>query len=294
MSSIRFLRTFVAIAESGSFTAAAQRIALTPAAIGAQMKALEEELGRQLFQRVNRGAVITAAGSSLLPRARRVIAEYERMLAHEAQDGQIAGTMAIGSITSALGLLAGTVLTLKAAHPQLDIKLVNGRRPELMARVVSREIDAAVFVESSARAPENTEWLPLYSEPLMLVASSEVAGARSTALQLLKSQPFIRFDHTGATGPKVEQILRRSGLRVRELVEMDSVASIIELVRQGAGVAIVPLQRGCGWEADKSLRVLPLPGRKYARNIGMLRSLERPFLTEVLRDELVRRVGGGH
>ncbi len=290
MSSIRTFRTFIAIAETGSFTAAAQRVALTPAAVGSQMKGLEEELGRQLFERVNRGAVITAAGTSLLPQARLIVAEYAQMVAQRAENGQIAGSVVVGSITSALGMLAATVLKLKAAHPLLEIKLVNGRRPELMARVMSREIDAAVFVESSVRPVENTEWLPLYSEPLMLVCSSQIATARANPLQLLKTQPFIRFDQSGATGPKVEQILRQSGIRVRELVEMDSVASIIELVRQNAGIAIVPLQRGCGWEKDKSLRILSLPGRKHERNIGMMRSLQRPYVTEVLRDHILMQV----
>jgi DNA-binding transcriptional LysR family regulator len=182
------------------------------------------------------------------------------------------------------------VLELKQAHPLLEIKLVNGRRPELMARVASREIDAGVFVESSARPVENTEWLPLYSEPLMLVCNSQVATARSNPITLLRNQPFIRYDHSGATGPKVEQILRRNAVKVRELVEMDSVAGIIELVRRNAGVAIVPVQRGCGWEKDPSLRVLPLPGRRYERKIGMLRSLQRAYITEVLRDQILKQV----
>jgi DNA-binding transcriptional LysR family regulator len=290
MSSIRTFKTFIAIAETGSFTAAAQRVALTPAAVGSQMKNLEEDLGRQLFERVNRGAVITAAGTFLLPRARLIVSEYNEMLAQRAEGDQIAGSVVVGSITSALGMLATTVLKLKAAHPLLEIKLVNGRRPELMARVASREIDAAVFVESTQRPVENTEWLPLYSEPLMLVCSSQVATARSNPVALLRSQPFIRFDHGGATGPKVEQILRRNAIKVRELVEMDSVAGIIELVRQNAGVAIVPVQRGCGWEKDKSLRVLPLPGRRYERKIGMMRGLQRAYITEVLRDHILMQV----
>lgn len=290
MSSIRTFKTFIAIAETGSFAAAAQRVALTPAAVGAQIKGLEDEVGRQLFERVNRGAAITAAGMSLLPRARLIVAEYEQMVAQREDGDQITGSVVVGSITSAVGMVAATVLKLKAAHPQLEIKMVNGRRPELMARVMSREIDAAVFVESSARPVENTEWTPLYAEPLMLVCSAQVAPARANPLQLLKTQPFIRYDQSGATGPKVEQMLRRSGVKVRELVEMDSIASIIELVRQNAGVAIVPVQRGCGWEKDKSLRILSLPGRKYERNIGMMRSLNRAYVTEVLRDELVRQV----
>lgn len=290
MSSIRTFRTFIAIAETGSFTAAAQRVALTPAAVGSQMKGLEEDLGRQLFERVNRGVVITAAGLALLPRVRLIVDEYDQMVAQRAEDGQIAGSVVVGSITSALGMLTATMLKLKAAHPLLEIKLVNGRRPDLMARMMSREIDAAIFVESSGRPVENTEWLALYSEPLRLVCSAQVAPHRANPLQLLKTQPFIRYDRSGATGPKIDQILRRCGLRVHDLVEMDSVASIVELVRQNAGIAILPVQRGCGWEKDKSLRILPLPGRQYERNIGMMRSLQRAHLTEVLRDHILMQV----
>jgi len=291
MSAIRTFKTFIAIADTGSFAAAAQRVALTPAAVGAQMKSLEDEMGRPLFARENRGAVLTPAGLALLPRARRLVADYEDMLSARDDSVQIAGSIVIGSITSAVGLLAASVVELKALHPALDITLIHGRQSDLRDRVLAGEIDAAIFVESSAREEPNTEWQHLYTEPLMLACSSQVASPQSDAARLLRTQPFIRFDHTGSTGPKIEQILRRNRIEPREILELNSVTSIVELVRQNIGVSIIPVLRGFDWDKDKALCLLPVPGRRFERRIGMLRNLRRAHITAVLKAHLFGRLG---
>jgi len=291
MSSIRTFKTFLAIADTGSFTAAAQRVALTPAAVGAQMKSLEEDMGRPLFARENRGAVMTPAGVSLLPRARRLVADYEEMVRARDDNVQVAGSVVVGSITSAVGLLAASVVELKALHPALDVTLIHGRQADLRDRVLAGDVDAAIFVESPRREEPNTEWQHLYTEPLMLVCSSQLASPQSDAARLLRTQPFIRFDHTGSTGPKIEQILRRNRIQPREILEMNSVTAIVELVRQNIGISVVPVLRGFDWDKDRALCLLPVPGRRFERRIGMLRNLRRAHITSVLQRHLFGRLG---
>ncbi|MGO4305834.1 LysR family transcriptional regulator [Cupriavidus sp. RAF12] len=291
MSAIRMLKTFIAVADHGSFAAAAERVALTPAAVGAQMRALEDLLRRPLFDRTGRAVTFTPAGVALVARARRLIADYEDLLAEAPASDEIAGTVTIGAIVSAMGALATSVVDLKVPYPLLDIRIENGRQPDLYAKVLTGELDAAIIVESTRPDGRAAIWSHLYSEPLMLVANARVALPGVDAMDLLRSQPFIRFDRAVTTGARIDLLLRRCGIQPNELVAMNSLPAIVELVRQGAGVSIAPVLRHFGWDRDPALRLLPLPGKPWARRVGMLESTRRMSVTSVIREHFVRKHG---
>src|SRR4051812_23590981 len=103
MSSIRVLRTFSAVASEGSFAAAAARVALTQAAVGQQMRALEGELRRPLFERQGKAVVLNEAGRALVPQVRRLLALYEQILAPAGTTGAMAGTVNLGAGGAAVG-----------------------------------------------------------------------------------------------------------------------------------------------------------------------------------------------
>lgn len=287
------LKTFVAVADTGSFAAAAERVALTPAAVGAQMKSLEDEFKRPLFARARRGATFTPAGLALVPRARQLVKDYESMLAATASGSELAGTVTIGAIVSAMAALAGSVVELKTPYPALEIRIVNGRQPDLRAQVLAGRLDAAILVETQAPDPDTALWTPLYAEPLMLVASAHAVAAAPAAdpIALLRSRPFIRFERHATTGAKIEQFLRRHGVQPDEIVEMNSLPAIVDLVRRDIGVAIVPVLHSFAWEQDTALRLLPLPGKPMLRRIGMLEHAGRLAITSVIRAHVVRRLG---
>src|SRR3954465_6006562 len=131
MSSIRVLRTFAAVAAEGSFAAAAARVALTQAAVGQQMRALERDLRRPLFERQGKGVVLNEAGRALVPQARRLLAQWEQMLAAPGEAQAMAGTVQLGGIVSAVRPLIQATLTLKARHPALDLHVLAAKSIEL-------------------------------------------------------------------------------------------------------------------------------------------------------------------
>ena len=283
------LKTFVAVADHGSFAAAAERVALTAAAVGAQMKALEDLFKRPLFDRTGRAVTFTPAGLALVARARRLVDDYEDMLAAVPAGDDIAGTVTIGAIVSAMGALATSVVNLKAPYPLLDIRIVNGRQADLHANVLTGELDAAILVESARPDGRTAIWSHLYSEPLMLIASARVASPEMQALDLLRSQPFIRFDRATSSGARIDQFLRRSGVQPNELVEMNSLPAIVELVRQHAGVSIVPVLHHFGWHRDPALCLLPLPGKPQGRQVGRLENTRRLSVTSIIRAHFLRK-----
>lgn len=110
MSSLRVLRTFLAVAAEGSFTAAGQRVALTQAAVGLQMRTLEDDLKRQLFTRRGRLITLNEQGRALLPTATQIVALYEQAKHGTQADAPLAGTVQFGAVVSALSQLVHATL----------------------------------------------------------------------------------------------------------------------------------------------------------------------------------------
>jgi DNA-binding transcriptional LysR family regulator len=288
LSTIRFLKTFLVVAEAGSFAAAADRVALTQAAVGVQMRALETELKTVLFERSGRGIVLSKAGRALIAHAEKIISCYDQMREGLEGEGEIAGTVTVGSIVTAMGLLSNTVVRMKPLYPRLNVRLVMQESSGLAHSVQSGELDAAIFVEDSPQERKGMRWTPLYTEPLTVVASSQVAPPGSDFRKLLREQPFLRFDRRTPSGIRIEQTLRKLGLVPQDFLELSSLSAIIELVRQNVGITIVPHVKNADWANDAMLRVLPLPGRSPTRLIGMLEQGKREHITSVIRQHLVQ------
>src|SRR5690606_18751589 len=157
MSSLRFLRTFVAIARLGSFSEAAEHVGLTQAAVSLQMRTLEKEFGRELFDRSGRLALLNQAGRELLPEANRLLELYDRIRRPQPATGDFVGELAIGAIVSSMSILAKIVSQLKNEHKKLGIRLVSGKSSELTQKVERGDIDAA-FVVGTAKPPAGTSW----------------------------------------------------------------------------------------------------------------------------------------
>jgi DNA-binding transcriptional LysR family regulator len=266
MSSIRVLRTFAAVAAEGSFAAAAARVALTQAAVGQQMRSLEADLRRPLFERQGKTVVLNEAGRELVPQVRRLLALYEQMLAPASAAGAMAGTVHLGAVVSAVRPLIQATLALKQRHAALDLHVSAAKSIDLVARVQAGELDAAVVVRDPGARPE-LAWTPLYVEPMVLLVPRRLG--EMTPRAVLQSQPFIRFDPTQHTGSLVERTLARLRVKPQELLELNALESIVELVRSGLGVSVVPLLRDARWASDSRLCVLEIP-RAEERRIALV------------------------
>jgi DNA-binding transcriptional LysR family regulator len=267
MSSIRVLKTFAAVAAEGSFAAAAARVALTQAAVGQQMRALEGDLRRPLFERQGKAVVLNDAGRALVPQVRRLLAAYEQMLAPAGDEHAMAGTVHLGAIVSAVRPLIQATLALKSRHQSLDLRVSAAKSIDLVERVQSGALDAAIAVREPGARPE-LAWTALYGEPMALLVPRKLEDA--PARTLLQREPFIRFDPTQHTGRLVDRTLRRMRVKPHEFLELNALESIVDLVRSGLGVSIVPLLHDARWAGDAKLRIIELP-QVEERRIGLVR-----------------------
>jgi DNA-binding transcriptional LysR family regulator len=193
------------------------------------------------------------------------------MLAGAPSAEPMAGTVHLGAIVSALRPLLETTLALKARHPGLDLHVGAAKSGELMQRVASGELDAAVVVRHRAASPAGLIWTALYEEPMVLLAPATLGTA--TPRQLLQRHPFIRFDRQEHTGQLVERTLRRLRVQPAPFLELNALEGIVDLVRSGLGVALVPRLREARWQADARLRVVEVP-QAERRRVALVRRRE--------------------
>jgi DNA-binding transcriptional LysR family regulator len=174
----------------------------------------------------------------------------------------MSGTVHLGAVVSAVRPLIQATLALKAKHAALDLHVSAAKSIELIERVQSGALDAAIAVREPGARPELV-WTSLYAEPMVLLAPRKLEGANPRGI--LQAQPFIRFDPTQHTGRLVERTLRRLRVKPAELLELNALEGIVELVRSGLGVAVVPLLRDARWTSDGKLRVIEIPQAEERR-----------------------------
>lgn len=271
MPSFRHLQTFLSVARLGSLAAAGQQVGLTAAAVGLQIRALEEAVNQRLFDRTGRSLVLNTAGRRMVAPVQELLARYEA-LAEPAEGEQISGTVVMGALVSALmGAFADALWALKRQHPGLEVTLFAGQSADFATRVERGELDAAVVTRPPERLAGSLRWTALYTEPMVLIVPRRPHFALPRQpLAMLTRCPFIRFDRQTWTGHLVNQALAQCKASVTQGMELNSVEAIVALVRQGFGVSIVPQLANVQWSRDRALAIVPLPRLTVQRHVGLL------------------------
>ncbi len=292
MPSIRVLKTFLETARRGSFAAAGQSVGLTAAAVGLQIRALEEELGLELFDRGGRSVSLSPAGREAVAEIEDLVARYDAMVAGARSDEPV-GTVMVGALVSTLmGAFADALWSLRKRYPRLEVRLFAGLSSDFALKVERGEMDAAIVTHPPHAMASSLVWTELYAEPMVLIVPRHPHFALpDDPLAVLGACPFIRFDHQTWTGYLVRDALGRAGASVRAEMELNSVEAIIETVRQGFGVSIVPRLANLDWDRDRALRTLVLPGEPVLRRVGLLERTRhrRMAVTEEIKSYFHRR-----
>lgn len=267
---LRPLRTLVAIADLGSFAAAADSLGLTQSAISLQVKALETSLGQALFDRSHRPPQLTERGRQLAIEARQLLSLYARLF-DGGEDSPLSGELNLGAVPTALGgIMPPALAALRAQHPQLSIRVTSGLSDELAGLLRSGALDAALTSEPQHLA-EGLVARPICRDPFLVIAPPEAEGRSERAL--LEGNPFIQFSRRAWAGEQIDRALRERGILVRRVMEIDSLEAIIEMVRHRLGVAVVPLPFGRR-PAELGLRALPFGDPPLYRALALLERSE--------------------
>ena len=235
---IRELKTLIAVTREGTFAAAGQKVGLTQAAVSAQMKRLEEDLGFLLFDRTGRSARLNRMGRQTVERAQELVRLYGALGARTSES-EASVPVALGAIASAQqSLLPGALARFHRLQPRSRTRVVPGLSIQLLDLVDAGELDLAVIIRPPFSLHSDLQATTLSREPFRLIAPRSVAGDDYT--ELLANLPFIRYDRSSFGGRQVDRFLRSTHRKVREILELDELDAIVKLVAEGLGVALVP------------------------------------------------------
>jgi DNA-binding transcriptional LysR family regulator len=242
---IRQLRAFVAIAESGTFTAGALRVHVTQAAISMQIRQLETEIGAKVFVRAPRHVILTEAGEQLLRRARHILREHDAALDEIAElAGAERGRLRIGS-ASAMVLteqLPSILKDLRKQHPAADIAVTSGTSEVLVDQILAGEVDVAFVSLPVDMRGIKTERLS--QDQLVAIASPrhKLAKQRTISAYTLAGERLILGERGGNTRRLIDQFFAQAGVTLRVAMELSRQQAIKRMVEEDMGVGIVPLQ----------------------------------------------------
>ncbi len=262
---LRYFKTFLVAAETGSFSAAGTRLGLTQSAVSTQIRRLEEDLGCSLFDRSGKSVALSDEGQQMLGDAARIVALYESMKGARAQRDM--APLDLGAVSTAQSsLLPRAMQRFRMAHPDTHVNIVPGMSTQLLTQVDARELDIAVLVKPRLGIPPELKWVPLVRERFVAVAPT---GSPDNLKTLLETVPFIRYNRHSTGGQLVDRYLRRHRMWVREGMELDEPAVILQMVSEGLGCAIIPSVL-VPLRQTANIVEVPMPGQPLYREIGVL------------------------
>jgi len=246
---LRHLRYFVAVAEEGHITRAAERLGIQQPPLSQQIRALETELDVLLFRRKPRGVELTDAGNAFLVDARRILADVDDALTKVRRTARgEQGRLAVGFTSSApFHPFIPTVLrTFRDRYPLVSVVLEESGTADLVSALTSERLDAA-FIRSPAPTAEGIAVHELLQERMLVaVPADHPLGAAPNsppiALADLAGEPFVLYRR--ASGPGLYDAIvgacHKAGFIPRIEQEAPRIVATLNLVASGFGVTIVP------------------------------------------------------
>ena len=277
---LKQLEYFRHVAELGSFTRAASFLSVVQPALSRQVRQLEVELGQNLFDRNGRGVVLTDAGTRLLEHTRGILTQVGR--ARQDLEDQLKGDS--GHVTLGLPPSLGrsvTVPLVKAFELQLpnaNLATVEGLSVYILEWLNIGRVDCALVY--NALASSTLDLQHLLDEQLFLVAPAGQRGARkmrkAVSLDELGDYPLIIPSRPHAIRMSVENALAGADVKIRVAHEIECIPAIIDLVRQGHGYAVLPLNavKSTPWSDQVSVKPIVAPILKTSLSIAT--SAQRP------------------
>jgi molybdate transport repressor ModE-like protein len=265
------LAALVAIADTGSVSAAARARGLTQPTLSRHIQELERAIGTKLIERSNQGAKLTPAGETLAQGGREILAGLNILAARvRAAGDEVGGEVRLGCIDSiGIYVLPEILPAFVQANPRVRVKVVCQSSPQLMDMLLTGELDVAIgTTEHPGLRSER-----LYQNPLVLVHPHGMPEAQiPSSLAELSKCPVITFSSGLTVRRLLDAAFERSGLTFQPVMELANVEVIKAMVRSGLGLGVIP--DGCLPHGELAAR--PIPECSVARVIRLMQPAREP------------------
>ena len=275
MSRINFdlqqLQAFVAVAERGSFRAAAEHIHLSPPALSRRIERLESILGTRLFNRTTREVELTSLGRVFLERARTAVDDLEAaMLGIADISASRSGRVTVACVPSAaLYFLPQVIRGFSQAYPAIRIRVVDESMNQVLQSVLSGESDFGIGFMASL-LPE-IEFESVHADPFVVAMRREhrYAQRKTIAWKDLQSEPMISVARSSGNRQLMDDVLAKAGLTLNYAFEVSHMATLLGMVEAGLGLALVP--RMALPVSHPGVTGVPIKSLEVQRHLGLLR-----------------------
>ena len=257
---LSLLRSFLKIAEHGSFTRAAGELGVSQPALSQQMARLEGSIGRPLFDRLGRSVALTEAGRLLRDRAERIVALADDA-ARELADDDLGGRLSVAAIPTIAPFLLPMVLrAFRRDHPEVIVRVDEEVTEALLRRCQRGESDVGLLA-LPAEVPSNLTFEPLFDEPLVLALplGHPLAERREVPIDAVRGEPFVLLGEGHCLSDQIRNFCQQRALQPIVTGRTGQLATVQELVALGHGVSFVP---------EMARRVDASPNRVYRAIAG--------------------------
>jgi DNA-binding transcriptional LysR family regulator len=266
------LQYFVAVAETRHFTRAADLVHVAQPSLSQQIKALERELGADLFLRARGNITLTDAGEALLPLARRILADADTARHEVLELVQLRrGRIRLGATPSlCTGLLPDVLRAFHDRYPGIRLLIEEGGSHDLVRELARGALDLALVVLPLPTPSPALTTVELLREDLVVVSSPEAPApgrGRTVRISDLEGERLVMFRHGYDLRELTVAACRAEGFEPDFAVEGGEMDAVLRFVRAGLGVAVVP--RMVATKSGRGLRVTPLARPGLHRTIAL-------------------------
>ena len=285
----------LAVADTGSFTRAAERCHVVQSALSHQIARLEEQLGAQLFERTSRRVRLTAAGEAFVPSARAALDAAQRIGDEVAAAcGEVRGRLSIGEISSLTELdLVDLLAGFHHQYPKVDIRWLMGKSELMIGDVRERRLDVAFIGVWPGESLDGVEWHLLAKEELVAVlpAAHPLASHGRLTLAQLEDQPLVDFQAGTGARRQTDEAFAAAGLRHRVQFEVGTTGLIEKFVQRGLALGLVAERIAAGFSGVTVRPVSDAPVRHLYAIWSKTPTPAASAFLQLLRNTLQARTG---
>lgn len=280
---IRHLKIFIAVADTGKMSLAAQQLYISQPTVSQAIGEIEQYYGVQLFERLSRKLYITKAGEKLLGYARHIVSLFDEMELELKYTAENLSLHVGATITIGICLLTGIVNRYEAAHPHVNVNAYIDNTRVIEEMILKSELDLGL-VEGTIKNSDIVT-LPFVQDELVLICGNDhpLAQRKRVRAQELQGQAFALREKGSGTRALFERYLQEKGITVSEKWECHSSETIKNAVMGGQGLSVISRRLVARQAAEGTLRILPIEDAKLTRQFSLIHHKNK-FLSEPIRD----------
>ena len=295
MIDIKYLRLIETVASEGSLSGAAKKLFLTQSALSHQLKEIEWQMGTQAFHRVNKKLVITPAGNVVLAAARKILQLVENvdLELKKIASGETGQLRLCTECYTCYHWLPPLIKKFNLEYPNIDIHIITENVNEPLSLLKDGKVDVALV--HRPERDNSLDYVELFKDEMVLLMSSRDPLTQYPVIlpDHFSNQVLITHSAKGKQGLIFKEVLNPAGVEVRKIVYVQLTEAVVEMVRAGIGIAVLPKWTLKPYLLNGNLAIKKITNKGFVRkwSAATLKTNKKinhiQFFTQLLKNEIM-------